>query len=158
MGIEEAIRLDWCERHGLSAAINVGMYAKDDRTYLGYMRCGSYVNASDVNHYESVEAFGLKRDDLPLFHIYDLDDPDADIETIVASYDCVIQNPRLIKRPGENRWSPQDRMCSEAALGEDGSGRALFIFCRTPYTMHEFNDVLISLPIDLRRAQHLCPT
>ena len=46
-------------------------------------------------------------------------------------------------------------MWSEAALGEDSSGRALFIFSRSPFTMHEFNRKLLSLEIGLVAAQHL---
>ena len=46
-------------------------------------------------------------------------------------------------------------MWSEAALGEDSSGRALFIFSRSPFTMHDFNQELLSLRIGLVAAQHL---
>jgi len=61
----------------------------------------------------------------------------------------------LIKRPGENRWSQQDRSWSEAALGEDDQGRVLFIFCGSPYSMYDFNKLLLSLPIGVVSAQHL---
>ncbi len=66
-----------------------------------------------------------------------------------------MQNLRLIKHPGENRWKQQPKMWSEAALGEDKNGNALFIFCRTPSTMHDFNEHLLKLPINLVSAQHL---
>ncbi len=145
----------WCEDHGLAAAINAGMYATDYSTHVGYMKSGSRVNAQRFNHYKSVAAFGPRRDDLPLFRIYDLDSEGVNMEGIVDGYEYVVQNLRLIKRRGENRWSRQEKMWSEVALGEDGDGRILFIFCRTPYTMHEFNEVLMSLPIDLECAQHL---
>jgi len=145
----------WCEEFDLVAAINAGMYAQDYSTHVGYMKSGSHVNAPRVNHYQSVAAFEPKREGLPRFRIYDLDDQDVDMGDIIEGYDHVVQNLRLIKRPDENRWSRQERMWSEVALGEDGDGRALFIFCRTPYTMHEFNDVLMSLPIGLVCAQHL---
>ena len=46
-------------------------------------------------------------------------------------------------------------MWSEAALGEDESGRILFIFCRSPYTMHDLNNELLRLGIGLVAAQHL---
>ena len=145
----------WCEEYGLAAAINAGMYAMDYSTHVGYMKSGSHVNAQRINHYKSVAAFGPQREDLPLFHIYDLDSEGVNMEDIVDGYEYVVQNLRLIKRHGENRWSRQEKMWSEVAMGEDGDGRILFIFCRTPYTMHEFNDVLMSLPIDLECAQHL---
>ncbi|HWO56614.1 MAG TPA: phosphodiester glycosidase family protein [bacterium] len=143
----------WCERYGLAAAINAGMYQEDFRTHVGYMRCDGHVNSAGKNNYQSVAAFAPRRDGLPPFRIVDLDQVEWD--TVMAQYDCVIQNLRLIARPGDNRWSPSDERWSEAALGEDRQGRILFIFCRSPYPMHEFNNILLELPIDLVCAQHL---
>ncbi len=62
---------------------------------------------------------------------------------------------RLIKRPRINRWPQQNKRWSEAALGEDKDGNILFIFSRSPYTMHDFNKILLQLPIDIVCAQHL---
>jgi hypothetical protein len=62
---------------------------------------------------------------------------------------------RLIKRPGTNQWTRQSRKWSEAALGEDSSGRILFIFSRSPFTMHDLNEELLSAGIGLVAAQHL---
>ena len=56
---------------------------------------------------------------------------------------------------GENRWEKQERQWSEAALAEDAAGNALFIFSRKPYSMFEFNEILLSLPLEITRAQHL---
>lgn len=44
-------------------------------------------------------------------------------------------------------------MWSEAALGEDEQGNVLFMFSRSPYTMYDFNQELISLGVVA--AQHL---
>ena len=54
-----------------------------------------------------------------------------------------------------NQWPQQNKKWSEAALGEDKEGNILFIFCRDPNSMHDFNDILLGLPIDLVCAQHL---
>ena len=145
----------WCELYGLVAAINAGMYEPDHSTHTGYLRNGSHVNNSQVNHYQAVAAFRPRSPDLPLFRIYDLDAEGSSMDFINQRYDSVVQNLRLIKRPGENRWPRQEKRWSEVALGEDRSGRVLFIFCRTPYTMHDFNEMLTALPIDLVCAQHL---
>jgi hypothetical protein len=144
---------DWCEKQGLTAAINAGMFATDYRTHVGYMRMGDHVNSRGKNIYQSVAAFDPKRDSLPLFRMFDLD-VDS-MAAIIRDYRSVIQNLRLIKRPGENRWVQKPEEWSEAALGEDDRGRALFIFCRVPYSMHDFNKILLSLPIGLVCAQHL---
>jgi hypothetical protein len=147
---------DWCQNYKLTAAINAGMFSADYTTHVGYLGSNRHVNSSQVNKYMSVAAFNPRKGTgLPEFRIFDLDAPNVKMETILGGFSSVVQNLRLIKRPSENRWSQQDKMWSEAALGEDSSGRALFIFSRSPFTMHEFNRKLLSLEIGLVAAQHL---
>ncbi len=145
----------WAERDGLTAAINAGMFATDHSTHVGYLRAGEHVNSAATNQYKSVAALCPRREGIPRFRIFDLDGPGVSMAAINADYDCVVQNLRLIKRPRLNRWSQQEKMWSEAALGEDSRGRVLFIFSRSPYSVHDFNKVLMALPIDLQCAQHL---
>ena len=144
---------EWCEAHDLRVATNAGMFATDGSTHVGYMRCDDYVNSSHVNIYQSVVALSPKGSGLPRARIYDLDQ--TGLTEILGDYRSVAQNLRLIQRPGVNRWSPQERSWSEAALGQDSAGRLLFIFCLEPLSMHEFNEILLALPIDLQCAQHL---
>lgn len=145
----------WCERYELVAAINAGMYAEDRSTHIGYMKIGEHVNNGRVvqRDYRSVAAFHPLRDDLPPFRMFDLDE--IEIDSVRSRYASVIQNIRLIKRPGENRWPVKPKKWSEAALGEDADGFMLMIFCRSPYTMYQFNEILLSLPINIVCAQHL---
>ena len=145
----------WSKAQQLTAAINAGMYGTDYRTHIGYLRFRDHLHNDNVNAYKSVAAFDPRRDGLPHFRIFDLDSPGVSMETILQDYASLVQNLRLIKRPGENRWSQQKKMWSEAALGEDKSGRVLFIFCRSPYTMHDLNNELLRLGIGLVAAQHL---
>ena len=146
----------WCESHKLTAAINAGMFGTDYKTHVGYLRSKGHVNSSHVNKYQSVAAFHPQDGkELPEFRIFDLDAPGVTMEAILGDFSSVVQNLRLIKRPGENRWSQQDKRWSEVALGEDSAGRVLFIFSRTPSTMHDFNQALLSLGIGLVAAQHL---
>ena len=147
---------EWCERQGLVAAINAGMYATDTRTHVGYLRDGKHLNSSHRNSYQSIAVFRPRGKDAPAFRIVDLDVPEASFDSLLARYDGVVQNLRLIKRPRENRWSQQPKTWSEAALGEDKHGRALLIFCGTPLSMHDFNmNVLAAKELDLVCAQHL---
>ncbi|HYQ72129.1 MAG TPA: phosphodiester glycosidase family protein [Gammaproteobacteria bacterium] len=145
----------WSEAHRLTAAINAGMFATDYSTHIGYLRYRGHTNNDNVNAYQSVAAFDPRREGLPRFRIFDLDSPGISLQTILQDYASIIQNLRLIKRPGQNQWSQQEKTWSEAALGEDESGRILFIFCRSPYTMHDLNSELLSLDIGLVAAQHL---
>ena len=146
----------WCEKHNLTAAINAGMFGSDYKTHIGYLGSKGHVNNTNVNNYMSVAAFNPKKEKgLPEFRIFDLDDSKVTMKTILSDYSSVVQNLRLIKRPGENRWTQQDKMWSEAALGEDSAGRVLFIFTRSPFTMYDLNRELLSLEIGLVAAQHL---
>lgn len=146
---------EWSREHGLVAAINAGMFATDYATHVGYLRIGEHVNNGSFNKYQSVAAFGRRKDGIPHFRIFDLDAPGTSRQQILRDYSTVIQNLRLIKRPGENRWAQNKKSWSEAALGEDSAGRALFIYSTAPFTMHDFNRELLALDLDLVAAQHL---
>jgi hypothetical protein len=87
--------------------------------------------------------------------IFDLDEPGVTIEKVLGYYGTVIQNLRLIKRPGINVWSQRQEYWSEAALAEDKKGRILFLFSETPVTMHDFNEILLSSGLEIIAAQHL---
>jgi hypothetical protein len=100
------------------------MFASDYKTHLGYMRSGAQVNNSHPNAYQSVAAFEPRdSQSLPRFRIFDLDTSGIHFQDILQDYTSVLQNLRLVKRPGLNQWSPQGRKWSEAALGEDEAGR-----------------------------------
>ena len=145
----------WSRTHQFTAVINAGMFATDYQTHIGYLRFRGHVNNDNVNNYQSVAAFDRRREDLPHFRLFDLDSPDIKLSSILRDYASVVQNLRLIKRPGQNRWQRKDEYWSEAALGEDSSGRILFIFSPHPYNMHDFNNELLNLDINLVAAQHL---
>jgi hypothetical protein len=146
---------EWCETRRYTAAINAGMFATDARTHLGYLRFQGHVNNGQGNAYQSVAAFDPREPGSAVFRIFDLDAPGISLLTILKNYAGVVQNLRLIKRPGLNQWGQQTRQWSEAALGEDDAGRALFIFARTPYSMHDLNRELMAAGIGLVAAQHL---
>ena len=146
----------WSQSHNFSAAINAGMFATDYKTHLGYMGSASYINNSHPNAYQSVAAFEPRdSQSLTRFRIFDLDAPGVHFQDILKDYTSVVQNLRLVKRSGLNQWSPQERKWSEAALGEDEAGRILFIYSRSPFSMHDLNEELLSAGIGLVAAQHL---
>jgi Phosphodiester glycosidase len=147
---------EWCDQHKLTAAINAGMFKTDGKTHVGYLGFREHVNNSKVNDYQSIAAFDPRDpSSSPPFRIFDLDAPQVTFQSIVKEYASAVQNLRLVKRPGTNQWTQQTRMWSEAALGEDESGRVLFIFSRTPFSMHDLNQQLLAAGIGLVAAQHL---
>jgi hypothetical protein len=147
---------EWSEQQRFTAVVNAGMFATDYRTHVGYLRHDDHINSSHVNGYQSVAAFDpVDASRSPRYRIFDLDDPGVSMKAIQRDYATVVQNLRLIKRPGTNRWTPQAQRWSEAALAEDDRGRILFVFSRSPLTMHELNRALLALDIGLVAAQHL---
>ncbi len=118
------------------------------------MKNYKHVNNRNYNpKYNSAAAFNPVSDSSPKFKIFDVNK--ESFKKVKKKYNSVIQNLRLMKRPGINRWSQQKLRWSEAALGEDKEGNIMFIFSRSPYTMHDFNDILLQLPINIVCAQHL---
>lgn len=144
---------EWCREEGLVVAVNAGMFATNYLTHIGYLRCGDEVNNAHVNAYLSAAAFHPRHEGLPRFRIFDLDE--ESFAAVRRNYGCVVQNLRLVKREGENRWPQQEKKWSEVALGEDREGRILFIHCRQAYSMHDLIEILLALPIGLVAAQHL---
>jgi len=102
---------EWAKKEGLAAVINAGMYAEDYRTHIGYIRYREQVHNKKVNQYQSVAAFHPRKKNLPAFLIFDLDSPNVSMDAILSDYASAVQNLRLIKRPGENRWSQQEKKC-----------------------------------------------
>ena len=146
----------WSQSRNLSAAINAGMFDKDYKTHLGYMGSPSHINNNHANAYQSVAAFEPRDPQShPRFRIFDLDAPGVHFQDILKDYSSALQNLRLVKRSGMNQWAQQERKWSEAALGEDDTGRILFIYSRSPFSMHDLNDELLAAGIGLVAAQHL---
>ena len=146
---------EWCQKYNLIGAINAGMFKMDHISNVGYMKNYNYLNNPTVNStYFSVAAFNPIDSTLTTrFHIFDIDN--SDIKYLINNFNIVIQNLRLIKRPSLSRWSQQRKKWSEAALGQDKRGNALFIFSRSPYSMHDLIIILKELPIEIDCAQHL---
>jgi len=144
----------WCRDFGLLAAINAGMYGKDLLTNVGYLQNGTYIqNKRWSRNYKSVLAFDSRKTDIPQAVMIDLDEPEAVKK--VQDYNVVIQNLRLIKGDGVNVWGKSEKKWSEAAVGMDKSGRILFMFCRSPYAMAEFNEIVKSSGLAVMRLMHM---
>jgi len=136
---------EWCRNSNLAVAINLGMYQTDHISNVGYLRHGKHLNNPRWNDYQSVLALG------PGAKWIDLDQGKAQLDR----YDVVVQNLRLISGKRRNVWAKNDRQWSEAAIAIDSKGRLLFLFSRAPYSMRDFNDLLLRLPLDIAGAMHV---
>ena len=144
----------WCQQNNLAAAINLGMFQQDKLSNVGYLRHDHHLNNPKwSSSYKSALAFDPQAEGLARAIVVDLDRPEAKEQ--LSSYRSVVQNLRLLKGEGQNAWSQSDRRWSEAALAMDDQGRVLFLFCRSPFSMWEFNRMLLALPLGIVRAMHL---
>lgn len=144
----------WRKREKAVAVINASMFQNDLRTSAGHLHCGAHVNqAAWSSLYQSVLAFGPRDATLPEFTLVDLDQSGA--KETLAKYDCVVQNLRLIRAPGESVWRAPPRQWAESALALDRAGRLLLIFSRTPVSMDELVKKLLASDLEIVRAMHL---
>jgi hypothetical protein len=143
----------WVEENGLVAAINASMYQEDYRRSVSLMRTKDHVNNGWLSRDRTVLAFDRLDDSVPAVQIIDRDCQDFD--ALRPKYASLVQSIRMVSCTGRNVWAPQDRRWSTAAVGTDGAGRVLFIHVRSPYTTHELIEMLLALPIELRRAMYV---
>jgi uncharacterized protein YigE (DUF2233 family) len=145
---------EWCKKYNLIAAINAGMYQKDGLTNVGYMKNYSHLNNPRLNSaYKAVLAFNRVDWGVPEVQIIDL--KCQEFETLRPKYQTFVQGIRMISCNQENVWSKQDRKWSLAVLGVDKEGNVLFILSETPYSGHDFNNMLLSLPLSIFNATYL---
>jgi hypothetical protein len=145
---------EWCDNPRIVAVINAGMYDRDLSTHIGFLRVGDRVGSARwVSRYNSILLLGARRPHLPAATIRDL--PSDGRAADFADYDTVVQNLRLIRDPAVNVWAQSDRRWSEAAIALDRRGRILFLLCRSPFTMHDFNALVTALPLGVTRAMHV---
>lgn len=143
----------WAKKHDLVAAINAGMYQTDHLTNVGFMKDHGTFNNKKVSKDNSIVAFHPNTDSLPPFAI--LDRSCDDFEDLLPKYQSASQGIRMVRCEEKNVWSKQEKYWSTAAIGIDSQGRALFLFTRTPYAVHDFVDMMLALPIDLQRCMYL---
>jgi hypothetical protein len=144
----------WCQTHNLITATNAGMFWTDGVTNVGYMKNFNHINNPRLNtRYNAVLAFNRVDATVPEVQIIDL--KCQDYERLKDKYQTFIQGIRMVSCRQENVWEKQERMWSIAAFGMDTSGNGLFVFGETPYSVHDFTNILLSLPILLYNAMYL---
>lgn len=144
---------EWAEEKGLVAAVNASMYQEDGLTSVGLMRSAAHVNNSHLTRDKAVLAFDPEADTVPRVQI--IDRACQDFEALERRYRTLVQSIRMVDCRQQNVWSRQPRRWSTAAVGIDKRGRVLFLFARSPFSTHDFIDILLRLPIDLFNAMYV---
>jgi hypothetical protein len=143
----------WANQNSLVSAINASMYQRNQVSSVSYMKTGKHVNSTWVSKDKTVLAFDPTEKNMPTIRIIDREC--EDFSTLRKQYATLVQSIRMVSCKGENVWALQDRMWSTAAIGTDHHGRVLFIHVRSPYPTHELINMLLQLPIDLKRAMYV---
>ncbi|MEN0062161.1 MAG: hypothetical protein AAGA48_08400 [Myxococcota bacterium] len=141
----------WVEQHGLLAATNAALYEPDYLTATFHMRQGDHINQAklnpDANHFLLLDPIDGT---LPAVQIVD-----RTCETVpFEAYRTVVQGYRITDCEGNPAFKDRERIWSHASIGIDKSGRMLWLFSRSPWSTHDFAEVLTRLPLDLHRVQY----
>lgn len=143
----------WVNQNSLVAGINASMYQKNQMTSVSFMKTGKHVNSTWLSKDKTILAFDPTVKKLPAVKIIDRECEDFSI--LRKKYSTLIQSIRMISCKGENVWSPSKRLWSTAAVGIDKQERVVFIHVRSPYSTYELINMLLQLPIDLKRAMYV---
>lgn len=145
----------WCNHYKMLAVINAGMYGSDHYSSTGFMKNRNFTNRTGFNPaYKTIVVFDPVENDLPYFQILDTD-CQPDWKALVRKYRSAAQGLRMIDCRGSNRWGRQPQYWSTACIGEDSSGRVLFIHSRTPYMVSDLNRILLSLPLNIGNVMYV---
>lgn len=144
----------WSQKYNLISAINAGMFQTDGIKNVGYMKNFNHINNPRLNQkYKAVLAFNPIDKTVPEIQIIDLTCQDFD--NLKNKYQTLIQGIRMISCRQENVWEKQNKKWSTAAIGIDKNGNVLFIFGQKPYSVHDFINILLALPIYIYNAMYL---
>lgn len=141
---------EWAREYGLFAAINAGMFWRDQRTSTGYMRNFGHFNQDRFHpDYNGFLVFNPKKSGLPPARIVDRTGR-SDWRQVLQQYASVVQNYRLIGRKRRIAWHREGDHYSASSIAEDEKGRILFILNQEPLSMKEFSRLLLDLPLRIR--------
>ncbi len=141
---------DWVHEHDLLAAINASMFWTDQSTSTGFMKNFEHLNNTTIHpEYNAFLVFHPKNPELPPVRMVDRVNT-RDWERILEDYHTVIQNYRMISSRQTNVWQESSEAFSVAAVGMTMQGDILFIMSFIPRMIHELNEILLSLPLELQ--------
>ena len=145
---------EWCQRYGLVAAINAGMYQTDYRTSVSLMRSKAHVNNPRLTRDKAILAFDRQAPGVPKVKI--IDRQCENFHDWEGFYGSLAQSIRMISCKGRNVWRQQpDKKWSTAAIAIDEDDKVLFIHVRSIYSVHDLIDNLQQLPLHISRAMYV---
>ncbi len=152
-GKEPLTTKEWASKYQMVAAVNAGMFQADGLTSVGFMKNFDHVNNPRLSKANAILAFNPVEKNLP--EILLIDRECQDFNGLRQKYRSFVQSIRMISCKQQNVWSRQDSKWSTLALGMDTQGNILFLFSSTPHCVHDFIEILLSLPLSLKTAMYL---
>ncbi len=152
-GKEPLTTKEWALKHQMLAVVNAGMFQENGLTSVGFMKNFDHVNNPRLNKANTVLAFNPVDKNLPEIQIIDREC--QDFNELRQKYQSFVQSIRMISCDQQNVWTRQDGKWSTLAVGMDTQGNILFLFSRTLNSVHDFIEILLSLPLSLKSAMYL---
>ena len=152
-GKESLTAKEWALKHQMLAAVNAGMFQENGLTSVGFMKNFGHVNNPRLSNANTILAFNPVGENLPEIQIIDREC--QDFNDLRLKYQSFVQSIRMISCSRQNVWSRQDSRWSTLAVGMDTQGNILFLFSRTLHSVHDFIEILLSLPLSLKSAMYL---
>ncbi len=143
----------WANRFNLVAAINASMYQADRLKSVSLMKTLGHTNNKWFSKDRALLAFDPKDSTLPKVQILDRDC--QNVPKLRKDYQTLIQSIRMISCDRKNVWENKNKIWSTSAIGMDSKGNILFIHARSPYSTHDLIDILLKLPINIKRAMYV---
>jgi uncharacterized protein YigE (DUF2233 family) len=144
---------EWAVNHQMLAAVNAGMFQENGMTSVGFMKNFDHLNNPRLSKANTVLAFNPVDENIPEVQIVDREC--QNFNDLRQKYQSFVQSIRMISCDRQNVWSRQDSKWSTLALGMDTQGNILFLFSRTPNSVHDFIEILMALPLSLKSAMYL---
>jgi len=152
-GKEPLTTKEWASKYQMVAAVNAGMFQEDGLTSVGFMKNFDHVNNPRLSKSNAILAFNPVEKNLPEIQLIDREC--QDFNGLRQKYRSFVQSIRMISCNQQNVWSRQDSKWSTLAVAMDTQGNILFLFSRTPHSVHDFIEILLSLPLSLKTAMYL---
>ncbi|RMG38573.1 MAG: hypothetical protein D6732_05165, partial [Methanobacteriota archaeon] len=130
-----------------------GMFQQDLLTSVGFLKNYEYYNNPYLNNNNSIFAFNPVDTTQPPVRL--IDRTCDDFDELKGQYHCFLQSIRMLSCRQENVWSLQKKQWSIAALAIDNRNHVLFLFSLSPYPVHTFINMALTLPLSIQRMMYL---
>jgi len=144
---------EWASKYQMIAVVNAGMFQENGLTSVGFMKNFNHVNNGRLSRANTILAFNPVEKNIPEIQLIDREC--QNFNDLRPKYQSFVQSMRMISCKQQNVWAEQDAKWSTLAVGTDTQGNILFLFSRTPCTVHDFIEILLSLPLSLKSAMYL---